>query len=233
MIRRNLPNMLTLINLLCGCIGLVEVLQNNFITGACLFMVVALVADFFDGFLARALGVSSPIGKELDSLADMVTFGVLPAAMMVWVLKNHTQLPDPYHNIGFLIALFSAWRLAKFNIDTRQSDSFIGVPTPANAMFVAAMALNIESGSADWLSMAFGNSWVAVGMLLLLCYLMVAELPLMAFKFKTFGWVANKLKYTFLVLAVLALLWFKTLALPWVIIAYVLLSVLQNIFKKD
>ncbi len=216
--------MLTLANLFCGCLALVEVLKNGYILGACLLMALALICDFLDGFLARLLKVSSPIGVQLDSLADMVTFGVLPAALYSWVLQQYTHIPAPYHLLAFVIAMFSCLRLAKFNIDTRQSDSFIGVPTPANAIFIAALALNIDQASMDFLTKLFENKGVALGFVAVSSYMLVAELPLFALKFKDFSWAGNSVKYVFLLASLVLLLLFKVVALPWIIIAYVLLS---------
>src|SRR5688572_25544027 len=133
---RHLPNFLTCCNLLCGCFGIVFLLEDRAVPAA-YFVWVAGVFDFFDGFAARLLKVSSPIGRELDSLADMVTFGLLPGLIMYKLIGAHSD-SDVFPYIGFMMAAFSALRLAIFNIDTRQSDSFIGLNTPANTFFISA-----------------------------------------------------------------------------------------------
>lgn len=231
-IKKHIPNLLTLGNLFCGCLGIIEILQNKSIETACYLMVLALIFDFFDGFLARLLKVSSPIGKELDSLADMVTFGALPAFIMQYLMLNYANMEVNYSYIAFLIALFSALRLANFNIDTRQADSFIGVPTPANAILVASIGFIVVVSPVSFL-----NNWVAqpaflVLLTLLLSYLLVAELPLFAFKFKHFGWLGNQIRYGFILLAVVLLLIFKVLAIPIIIFLYIFISILMFFLKK-
>lgn len=169
------------------------------------FMAVAMIVlgatfDFFDGMTARLLHVSSPIGKELDSLADVVTFGVAPSAILFSMFRE-LQYPDflssvqPYFPyVAFIMAAFSALRLAKFNLDERQTSSFIGVPTPANALFWGSLVL----GQHDWLvSLPMGAVWVFVGMLVL-SYLLIAELPLFALKFKNLSWKDNSIRFIFL-----------------------------------
>lgn len=225
MITKHIPNCLTLVNLLCGCMGIIEVVQNNAIEGAAVFIFIALIADFLDGFAARLLGVSSAIGKELDSLADCVTFGVLPAFIWCHILKEFSGVTGFKVYFGLIVALFSALRLAKFNIDTRQSDSFIGVPTPANAMFVLAVALNLINFSKDFFTQLFTNQWFTIGTILVSSYLMVAEIPLFAFKFKQYAWKGNQMRYGFIIFAILVLGLFQLMALPWIIMAYVILSI--------
>jgi CDP-diacylglycerol--serine O-phosphatidyltransferase len=192
---------------------------------ACWAIVVAAVFDFLDGFVARLLGVSSPIGKELDSLADCITFGVLPAVILFVLLKGLTS--DPYLPFSaFLIAVFSALRLAKFNIDTRQSEAFIGVPTPANALLIGSLPL-IMSHQASF-SPYFLRLEVLLPFIVLMSYLLVAELPLFALKFKNYAWQGNQIRYIFLLLALLLLLSLQYLAVPLAVGLYVLLSGLEK-----
>ncbi len=231
-IKKHIPNTLTLANLLCGCLAIIEVVQNKSIENACILMVIALVCDFFDGFIARLFKVSSPIGKELDSLADVVTFGVLPSFMVYFMMQKHANFSPNTAYIAFLIALFSALRLAKFNIDTRQSDSFIGVPTPANAILIASIALNLEYNSIDFLTNLFRNQYFTIGTTFILSYLLVAELPLFAFKFKNFKWKGNEIRFLFIIASLLLLLTFKLTALPWVVIGYILVSLFIHLVKK-
>lgn len=230
---RHLPNALTCGNLLCGCLGLVEVLSHNVSPAfGGIFIGIAAVLDFLDGFTARLLKVSSPIGKELDSLADVVTFGVLPAAMWFKVLQIWAELPESWALVAFLMAIFSALRLAKFNVDTRQTDQFIGLPTPANALLIAALTFVLESFDQDplsvWLSTVFTNPYVAVGFVGLMCYLLVAELPLLAFKFKSTGWRGNEARFILLGLSGVLLILLKFAAVPLILLMYVVASLVVN-----
>lgn len=185
----------------------------------------AAVFDFFDGFAARVLKVSSPIGGELDSLADMVTFGVLPAAIVYKMLQQPGLSPViPY--LAFVIAVFSALRLAKFNVDTRQSSSFIGLPTPANALFISSLPLILEYSQ---LPVQFIlEPWFLLGAAFILSFLLVAELPLFALKFKSFSWEENKLKYIFLITSVVLVFLFKFVSIPLIIALYILLSLFNR-----
>jgi CDP-diacylglycerol--serine O-phosphatidyltransferase len=160
-------------------------------------VIAACVFDFLDGFTARALKVSSPIGKQLDSLADMVSFGVLPSLAMAWMIYEKTPF-DGLSFIAFLLAVGSALRLARFNIDETQKDSFSGLPTPANALFITGLCFAVEDGH-TWIL----NSYLLLGLTLIFSYLMVSKLRLIAFKFDSFQWGGNELKLTFLGLAVL------------------------------
>ena len=198
--KKHIPNAITCCNLLSGCIATVCALDGN-PSLALLWIVLGAVFDFFDGMSARLLGVSSPIGKELDSLADDVTFGVAPSAMVFFMLKDAfagqpclgawaAYLPF----VAFLMAAFSALRLAKFNLDERQTSSFIGLPTPANALFWGSLVV----GYSDWLTSSPYYIYGVIAMLLVSCYLLVAELPLFALKFKHWGWHGNEVKYIFL-----------------------------------
>jgi CDP-diacylglycerol--serine O-phosphatidyltransferase len=218
---------------------------------------IAAIFDFFDGFAARILGVSSPIGKDLDSLADMVTFGVVPGIIMFQMIKTgnmvQTNLADyqengeingafeiynPLNYVAFMIPVFSAIRLAKFNNDSRQSDSFIGLPTPANAIFISSFTLIDKfsefKGSAydnEPIMLLFNPTFLIV-LSFVLSYLLVAPLPLFALKFKSFGWKGNEIRYVFLGLSIGLLLAFKFIGIPLIIILYILLSVINNIFFK-
>jgi CDP-diacylglycerol--serine O-phosphatidyltransferase len=226
---------------------------------------IAVILDFFDGFAARMLGVASPIGKDLDSLADMVTFGVVPGVILYKLIGFFLALDPcirtykeflPY--TAFIITVFSGIRLAKFNNDTRQSDSFIGVPTPTNAITIASVVLilafhidfrdimKLSSASADVTS-PFGEGdfnlslrkypslipvlcspWFYVGYAVVFSILLVSELPLFALKFKHFKWKGNEIRFIFLVLALLFLAVFQFIGIPMVIGLYILLSVINN-----
>jgi CDP-diacylglycerol---serine O-phosphatidyltransferase len=234
-IKRHIPNALTCGNLLCGILGINFLFQSDnqtltFTLIPSYLIGLALVFDWLDGFIARLLHLTSPIGKELDSLADMVTFGVLPAFMMLKLIENSCVsgtctvglfgFYKPY--IAFGLAIFSAIRLAKFNVDTRQSDSFIGVPTPANAMVVASIPL-ILVYNPEFSKYIFSFN-ILVFYCVIMSYLLVAELPLFALKFKNFTWKDNQIKYIFLILSVILLILLKFVAVPIIIFLYVGLS---------
>lgn len=232
MIRRNIPNALTCGNLLCGCIGVVEAFHNNLLL-SCVLIGVALIFDFLDGFIARLLKVTSPIGRDLDSLADMVTFGLLPSIIMYQLLMQ--SIPDllgiwkAYP--AFIIAVFSAIRLAKFNNDPRQSDSFIGVPTPANAMLIASLPLIVHTEGTFWKDIIINTNTLLV-LSAVMSFALVMELPLIALKFKSFGWKGNEARFVLIGVTVLLLATLKFLAIPAILIVYVLLSVAANLRKK-
>ena len=204
--RRHIPNMITCCNLLSGCVAAVFAFEGVYtIAFACIIM--GAVFDFFDGLTARALKVSSPIGKELDSLADVITFGFAPATMAYsWLCECASAHLDmlvasamPF--AAFLLVAFSALRLAKFNVDERQTSSFIGLPTPANALFWGGLVI----GSHD-VVVAQSYGWVLVLVLILLfSWLLVAEIPMFSLKFKNLSWKSNRIAYTFLLVSLVLL----------------------------
>lgn len=223
-----IPNLLTCCNLLCGCVGIVAVFHSDLIL-ASIMIGLAGIFDFLDGFLARLLKSSSPIGKELDSLADVVTFGVLPACIVFSLIQE--AVPDIFGlwkaYLAFIIAVFSALRLAKFNIDTRQAESFIGVPTPAIAFLIGSIPLILQQypETKDWIV----NANYLIIFSLFVSMLLVSEIPLFALKFKTFGWRGNEMKFIFLILSAVFLIFLKFAAIPAIIFLYVLLSIIQNL----
>lgn len=221
MITRHIPNFLTCCNLLCGCIGVVFVLRGiDYLPYAAYFVWIAGAFDFFDGFAARMLKVSSPIGKELDSLADMVSFGLLPSMVMFIMLKDSGSYGFEYlPYLAFSIAVFSALRLAIFNIDETQSDSFKGLPTPANALFITALPLLTGN-----IRLALFEPWILCVIVIISSYLLVSGIPLFALKFKNFSWKDNKVRFTFLGLSVLLLAVLQIAAIPVIILLYVALS---------
>ncbi|MGM9694479.1 MAG: CDP-alcohol phosphatidyltransferase family protein [Alloprevotella sp.] len=236
---KHLPNTITLCNLLSGCVATFFALNARFDL-ALVFIIVGAVFDFFDGFAARLLHVSSPLGKELDSLADDITFGFAPAAIVFSMLR--LTLPAPLEALGapaewaaylsffaFLIAAFSALRLAKFNLDERQTTSFIGLPTPANALFWAALAVGLqEKGLLD----AAALPYLLLLGILLSSYLLVAEIPMFALKFKSFKWQGNALRYSFILLSLALLLVLGFAGFSAVIVLYILTSVASNLWSK-
>lgn len=235
---RHLPNFLTCLNLLSGCLAVVFVFKGN-IPVFSILVGVSLVFDFLDGFTARALKAYSPMGKELDSLADMVTFGLVPGAIMYHLFINSVPLNLYQEELWaqllgffpFIITIFSALRLAKFNIDTRQSDSFIGVPTPAITIFVIGIALIINYDRFN-MTPALLNTYVIGGMSMILSFLLVSEIPLFALKFKSFSWENNKVQYIFLILSLASLIFLQFAGIPVVIILYIILSLLNNLNRS-
>lgn len=230
---RNIPNAITSCNLFCGCIASYMAFQGDF-EMALLFIVLGAVFDFFDGMSARLLKVSSPIGKQLDSLADDITFGLAPSAI-VFSLFKEVETPGflqpvahllPY--TAFLISVFSALRLAKFNIDERQTSSFIGMPTPANALFWSSLALGVHNNQD--LFAGYFNSFSLLVLVIVMSLLLVAEIPMFSLKFKNLSWSSNKVSYIFLVICIPLLVCFKISGLSAVIIWYIVLSVLT--YKK-
>jgi CDP-diacylglycerol--serine O-phosphatidyltransferase len=230
-IKRHIPNIITLINLFCGCIALVFAMKENF-EMAFYFVCLGIFFDFFDGFFARLFHVSSPLGLQLDSLADMVTSGVVPGFVMFKMLSNSVSSNPsvafiPY--LGFIIALGSCYRLANFNIDTRQTDSFIGLPTPANALFILSLPLILKNTDSLVVLELLTNHFVLLVITLLSAYILNAEIPLFALKIKKFNFKDNVLQIVFLLISVVLLGLFQFSGVALVIVFYVLLSVVLNL----
>jgi CDP-diacylglycerol--serine O-phosphatidyltransferase len=222
---KHIPNFLTCCNLLCGCLGIIFLLEQRYIPTA-YFVWAACLFDFFDGFAARWMKISSPIGKELDSLADMVSFGVLPSLLMYSLLSFESPFPYlPY--VALLMAVCSALRLAIFNLDETQSDSFKGLPTPANALFITAIPF-LDSPAFDFVHSPLVLAAISVVFSLFL----VSRFELFALKFKNFTWSANKVRFTFLAIAVLLLAVLQLAAVPLIILLYIGLSLGVRVFSK-
>lgn len=227
MLKKHIPNTITCLNLISGCIATYFAFQSDY-TIALLFIIIGAVFDFFDGLTARLLHVSSPIGKELDSLADCITFGFAPSAVLFDFLSSFH-----IHNIfipflAFIMVAFSALRLAKFNLDERQALGFIGLPTPANALFWSALI----AGSGDDMAAMPLFYWLLLLGMFISCYLLVSEIPMFALKFKTWGWKGNDIKYIFLVTCIPILLLLAISGISVIIAWYVILSVLNNSHTK-
>lgn len=221
MIKKEIPNAITCGNILCGCIGIVLASKGTLVT-AVYWLGIGMLFDFADGLAARLFKAYSAIGKQLDSLADMVTFGVLPGLILFQLFKQAGTTWTAY--VGFLLTIFSAIRLAKFNIDARQTDSFIGLPTPSAALFVGSLPLILMQSPG--LTPFIKHPITLFVVTLVLSYLLIAELPLFSLKFKDFGWQTNKIRYSFLVLGLLLFVLFKFLAIPLILLLYVLLSII-------
>jgi CDP-diacylglycerol--serine O-phosphatidyltransferase len=231
-IKKHIPNIITLLNLFCGCIAVVFVSELNF-EMAFFFVSLGIFLDFFDGFFARLFKVAGPLGLQLDSLADMVTSGVVPGFVMFWLLKEAQDPAAPNQilpYLGFIITLGSCYRLANFNIDTRQTDSFIGLPTPANTLFIMSLPLVIKFSDSMVVFELLTNQWFLLAISLFSAYILNAEIPLFSLKIKDFSFKKNALQIVFLSLCVLLLVFLHYLAIPLVIITYVLLSVFNNKF---
>ncbi len=236
-IKKHIPNLITLLNLFCGCIALVFVFNGNHIL-AFTFVCLGIFLDFFDGFFARLFNVSSPLGLQLDSLADMITSGLVPGAVLFFMLKNAVNLQNFeltngdfwFCLLGFIITLGACYRLANFNIDNRQTDSFIGLPTPANALFILSLPL-VLNDSVIGIEL-FTNKWILILIIFLSTYVMNAEIPLFALKIKDFSVRKYSLQLCFMIFSVILILILQFIAVPIIIISYVLLSVLQTVIKK-
>lgn len=228
-ITRHIPNTVTCCNLFSGCIASVMAFQANYEL-AIVFIIIGAVFDFFDGMLARMFKVSGPLGKELDSLADDITFGFAPS-VIVFSLFKEVHYPDflmpisdyvPYS--AFLIAVFSALRLGKFNIDLRQTSSFIGMPTPANALFWGSL---VVGGHAFLISDSFNAIYLFI-LVVIMSLLLTSEIPMFSLKFKNLSWNQNKISYIFLIVCVPLLVIFKISGFAAIILWYIILSLLTK-----
>ena len=229
-IKRNIPNLLTLGNLFCGLVAIVFSFENNLhFAGAFIFF--GAILDFFDGLSARLLKVSSEIGKQLDSMADMVTFGVAPGMIMFQMIKLSNIDENSYiAYIGFIITLFSAIRLAKFNIDAKQTSSFIGLPTPVAAIFIASLPIISKYN----ITIQFNDSKFLIVTSIILSLLLVANLPLFSLKIKKGENWKNKeniIRIIFLINCVILLFIFEFASIPFIVILYIFLSILNNLIK--
>lgn len=224
--KRHIPNCITLLNQMSGIIACIAAYNYRYDL-ALLFMLLGALFDFFDGAAARLLHVSSPLGKELDSLADMISFGLLPGMIAFRLLTPLAQVCEYLPYLGFIITLFSALRLGKFNIDTRQTDSFIGLATPANAILWAGTAYSyptlFESTAAAW------STLVAVA---LTSWLLISEIPMFSLKFHNFHWTENKIRFIFLIGVVILAAIFLLRSLPFIICWYMLLSITTAVVSK-
>ncbi|MDG1718362.1 MAG: CDP-diacylglycerol--serine O-phosphatidyltransferase [Flavobacteriales bacterium] len=229
-IKRNIPNLITLGNLFCGLVAIVSSLNNNlYFAGTFIFF--GAILDFFDGLSARLLKVSSEIGKHLDSMADMVTFGVAPGMIMFQMIKLSNIDENAYiAYIGFIITIFSAIRLAKFNIDTKQTSSFIGLPTPAAAIFIASLPIISKHN----ITIQFNDSTFLIVTSIILSLLLLAKLSLFSLKIKKGEDWKNKeniIRIIFLISCVILLFGFEFAVIPFIVILYIFLSILNNLIK--
>ena len=252
-IKKHIPNIITLLNLLSGSIAVLYAVNSNFLMAA-FFMFLGIFFDFFDGFFARLLNVKSELGLQLDSLADMVTSGLVPGLVMFKLLSlslrpSGSLVEDAWSELaiwtglnvpvlafaGLFITLASAYRLAKFNIDEEQQSYFKGLPTPANAILILSFPLILEFQNSHFMHGLILNEWFLIGLTLLSCYLLNSNIKLFALKFSDWSFKTNAVRYLFIGLTLILLLVFKFIAVPLIIAIYILLSVLVNtseLFKK-
>lgn len=250
--KKHIPNVITLLNLLCGLIATIFAVKNQ-LEAAAIFVFAGIVFDFFDGFVARILNVQSELGVQLDSLADMVTSGVVPGIVMYQLFKmlssnsvsmgygeNHTSMIESMGSelhllplFGLLITLASAYRLAKFNIDENQVSSFIGLPTPANTLFILSLPLILSYQGNDIINGIILNKWFLIIVTLVSVYMLNSKIELFALKFKNWNLKGNGIRYTFLLLSIVCLVVLKFAAIPLIIVIYVALSILSNLIKKE
>lgn len=229
---KNIPNLLTLANLLSGTIACVYAVNNEFEIAA-IFVLTGIIFDFFDGFVARLLNVSGELGKQLDSLADMVTSGVVPGIVMLKLMDENLGYEGvlninfiPF--IGLTLTLGACYRLAKFNLDTRQSESFIGLPTPAMSLFILSLPLILKYSSIEILENLLHNNTFLIAISFMLTYLMNSNIHLFSLKFKNFSLKENYIRYIFLFLSIMLVLIFKFLSIPIIIITYIIISLIKT-----
>ncbi|WP_111309103.1 CDP-alcohol phosphatidyltransferase family protein [Confluentibacter sediminis] len=244
--KKSIPNALTLLNLFCGSIAVIFVINDDFVT-ASLFMFLGVFFDFFDGFAARKLNVQSELGLQLDSLADMVTSGLVPGMVMykLFVLSegswgnsdiNYSNFNFYHINVlpflGLLVTLASAYRLAKFNLDEDQQTYFKGLPTPANALFIISLPLIMEFQNSDYINAIILNKWFLIMITFVSCYMLNSGIKLFALKFKDWSFKNNATRYIFIILCGLFIIIFQFAAIPIIIISYIVMSLLDTVTSK-
>lgn len=235
--KKHIPNFITLLNVLCGCIATVFAVLNQ-LEFAALFVFLGIFCDFFDGLAARLLNVKSDLGVQLDSLADMITSGLVPGIVMFQLLTMaqkggwnldffgvHTEV-GVLPLFGFLITMASAYRLANFNVDENQVSSFLGLPTPANALLILSLPLILIYQNNDYLNSIILNEWFLLGLTVLSSYLLNSKIELFALKFDNYNFKDNAVKYLFLIGSLVLLLTLKFLAIPVIILFYILASLI-------
>lgn len=231
---KNIPNVFTCLNLLCGCLAIISVFHSNVIMLVSMVFLAALF-DFMDGLIARSLNAYSDIGKQLDSLADMVTFGVVPGMILYSLLVNHgaaeiissSVLFNILKYFPFIVTVFAAFRLAKFNVDTRQKNSFLGLPTPAMGILVTSFPLIIKYDRWN-LTPVLVNPYFIFAISIILSMLMISEIPLFALKFKNKSWHDNKIQIIFIISSIVLFAFFLFTAIPIIVFLYIILSIINN-----
>ena len=246
MIKKHIPNFLTSLNVLCGSVAVVFIMEGK-LTTAVVLIILATVFDFLDGMTARALKAYSAIGKELDSLADMISFGLAPGLIMfklleISVFKEYVMLHLQSNlslsqllviGSAFLIPIFSALRLAKFNVDTRQTNSFIGLPTPANALFISSLALIQEHGNIPSVDGFLLTTPVLLIITFAFSFLLVSEIPMFSLKFKNLSFSHNRTQYIFVALAAILILTLQLYGIAATILLFIAISVMKMLKKNN
>ena len=249
---KQIPNLFTLLNLVCGCLAIIFTLQNGIVIVpgangtelvdipekiwlASLFIGIAALVDFLDGFVARMFRAESEMGKQLDSLADLVSFGVAPAMILYQFLRLSFAQDEGGLDIAMIWLLpaiilpcAAAWRLARYNLTTSPSDSFVGLPVPATGLMVASIPLIYWNVNESWVLRLLLNYWVLYAVILLLSGLMVSRLPMLSLKFKGYGLKKNWEKWTLIILSIVSVLLLKWLAAPVIFVIYLLLSLMTK-----
>ena len=235
--KKNIPNFITMLNLLSGILSIAAVYEGSY-EWAVYFIGFSAIFDFLDGAVARILKLNSEFGKQLDSLADLISFGLAPGFIMFFLLKSSSLLPElnlAGHNItpyfAFLIPIFSAWRLAKFNIDTRQAEQFIGLPTPAGAIIISSLALINQNlyGATGWMVDLSFNAIFLLAITLITSILLVTEIPLLSLKFKHLKWKGNQSRFALILISIILIIWLQISAIPLILISYISISL---VFRK-
>lgn len=245
--KKHVPNSITLLNVFCGSVATVFAANNNFIMAA-IFVFLGILFDFFDGFLARKLNVQGPLGIQLDSLADMITSGLVPGIIMFKLLSLTVNSSDTFITenwntfislngiksswlpfLGFLITVASAYRLGRFNIDENQQTYFIGLPTPANTLMIISLPLIMEFQNNDLMNSLILNSWFLIILTFLSAFLLNANIKLFALKFKDLSFKNNSVRYLFLLLAIVSLIVLQFAAIPFIVLIYIIMSLLTNV----
>lgn len=255
-----IPNAITCLNLLSGCIAIVLALDGKYnLVFSAYFIILAAVFNFLDGFAARLLKSYSDVGKELDSLADVVSFGIAPSFIMFNLMRQTMRIKELGLGVpklqmlilftAFLIAIFSALRLAKFNVDERQKHKFIGLPTPANALFIASLPLIIEYDPAALILFPqMGNNiyfflaliivatsilklYILLPVVIISSFLLIAEFPMFSLKFENYSFAENRTRYLFIGISILLFIIFQSLAVPFIVFLYILISFVHFIIS--
>ena len=247
--KKHIPNLITLLNVFCGCVATVFAVLNQ-LELAALFVFLGIIFDFLDGLAARALNVQSPLGLQLDSLADVITSGLVPGIVMFQLMSmslaggwnvefgripailESSSFIELFPFFGFLITLASAYRLAKFNLDENQTSSFIGLRTPANTLLILSLPMILFYHNNDILNSIILNPWFLTGLTILSAYLLNSNLVLFALKFKNWGFQDNAMRYTFLIVSLILLTTIRFLAVPVIIAFYILSSIVNGMYVK-
>ncbi len=243
-LKKNIPNFLTSLNILCGTLAITLSYQGKeFLIYACIFIAIASVFDFLDGFSARLLNAYSELGKQLDSLADMISFGMAPAVIMYTLMKEALGINKLsfslagidifFISIPFLIVIFSGLRLAKFNIDTRQTTQFIGLNTPSNAIFIASFPVMLYFYPDSAISAFIQNKYFLTGVIFFESYMLISALPMFSLKIKKLNWSNNKTRYTFLAVMGLMFVFMGIKAIVFLVPLYILLSLIEFLSLKN